>query len=404
MKRLLMIFSQVTSVLSAYKLRTAIAVIGVLLGAMALVIVQNVSVALQAKVEEDIRIFGDRVFTVFARVPFTPGQMMRRERIKSMKLEDVEAILTVNNVEQAAPSVRRSISAKYTNTTISAALIGTTADYMDMKGLSIADGRVFDDIERQEREKVAIIGSEVAGDLFGNVSPLGETIYLGTMTFTVIGVLHEKGSDPNGNSMDNIIIIPVETALSRVFNRDYLSDIIVRVRSWDDYETVASDVSLVLRQQHRLSAERKNDFDIVNPIEEQEMSNTLMRLATTLGSASAVVAFLIGAIGIFSLMLLIVNQRITEIGIKRAIGATKKDILMQFMLESGYIGVMGGVFGIIIGTAISLGVSYFAGLPYVVSFLGIGVGFTASLAAGLLAGLYPASRASRVVPVKALRL
>ncbi len=400
-----MIFSQVSAVLSAYKARTAIAIIGVLLGAMALVIVQNISNSLRNKVDNDIKAFGDRVITVFARPPHIPGQMHRRERIKSMKIRDVGAVLTVNNVVQAAPSVRRSFMAKYRNSTIPAGVIGTSEEYFTMRGLSLADGRIFDPAERRDREKVAVIGSEVASDLFGQASPLEETIYIGTMTFKVIGVLKEKGSDTSGNSMDNIIVVPVETALTRLLNRDYLNDIIVQIRSWDDYDVVVGDITLVLRQQHGIIVpSRPNDFDIVNPIDEQEMSTTLIKLAALLGSASAGIAFFIGAVGIFSLMLLIVNQRTTEIGIKRAIGATKKDILLQFLLESGYIGVVGGMLGIVAGAGISLIITAVAKLPPSISLFGAALGFGASLLSGVVAGLYPAIRASRVVPVKALQL
>lgn len=393
------------AVLRAYKARTAIAVIGVLLGAMALVIVQNISNSLRHKVENDIKAFGDRVITVFARVPNAPGHMARRERVKSMKIADADAIMTVNNVIQAAPSVRRSFTVKYQNSTIPVGVIGTSEEYFDMRGLSLSDGRIFDPTERRERIKVAVIGSEVASDLFGQISPLEETIYIGTMTFKVIGVLNEKGSDASGRSMDNIIVVPVETALTRLLNRDYLNDIIVQIRSWDDYEAVMGDIASVLRQRHGIIIPSKpNDFDIVNPIDEQQMSTTLIRMASLLGSISAGISFFIGAVGIFSLMLLIVNQRTTEIGIKRAIGATKKDILIQFLLESGYIGVVGGGLGIVTGAIISLLIAFIANLPPFISLLGTLLGFFAAFFSGVIAGLYPAIRASRVTPVKALQL
>ncbi|MDR2883963.1 MAG: ABC transporter permease [Deferribacteraceae bacterium] len=405
MKRLILLFSQASAVLRAYKSRTAIAIIGVLLGAMALVIVQNVSNSLQKKVEDDIKAVGDRVIPVFARVPRVPGSMLRRQRVKTMRISDATAILSVNRVISSAPLVRNSYNVKYTNATIPANILGTTEEYFTLRGLSLADGRIFDNVERVNREKVVVIGSEVATDLFATNSPLGATIIIGTMSAKVIGVLNEKGADSSGNSMDNIIIMPVETAMERLMNRDYLNEISVQIADWSDYTTVVAGITSLLRIEHRITDPSKSsDFDIVNPVDEQKMSTTLIGLASLLGSASAGIAFFIGAVGIFSLMLLIVNQRTTEIGIKRAIGATKRDILFQFLLESGYIGVVGGVLGIVVGCILSLVVCYFAKLPYTISAMGALVGFVAAVLSGVLAGLYPALKASRVVPVKALQL
>jgi putative ABC transport system permease protein len=188
-------------------------------------------------------------------------------------------------------------------------------------------------------------------------------------------------------------------------NRDYLNEISVQIAEWEDYSSVVAGITNLLRIEHRITdPARSSDFDIVNPVDEQRMSTTLIGLASLLGSASAGIAFFIGAVGIFSLMLLIVIQRTTEIGIKRAIGATKRDILFQFLLESGYIGVVGGILGIIVGCILSLVVSYFAKLPYTISAIGALIGFLAAVLSGVLAGLYPAVKASRVVPVKALQL
>jgi putative ABC transport system permease protein len=372
---------------------------------MALVIVQNVSNSLQKKVEDDIKAVGDRVIPVFARVPRVPGSMLRRQRVKTMRISDATAILSVNRVISSAPLVRNSYNVKYTNATIPANILGTTEEYFTLRGLSLADGRIFDNVERVNREKVVVIGSEVATDLFATNSPLGATIIIGTMSAKVIGVLNEKGADSSGNSMDNIIIMPVETAMERLMNRDYLNEISVQIADWSDYTTVVAGITSLLRIEHRITDPSKSsDFDIVNPVDEQKMSTTLIGLASLLGSASAGIAFFIGAVGIFSLMLLIVNQRTTEIGIKRAIGATKRDILFQFLLESGYIGVVGGVLGIVVGCILSLVVCYFAKLPYTISAMGALVGFVAAVLSGVLAGLYPALKASRVVPVKALQL
>ena len=391
-------------VLSAYKVRTAIAVIGVLLGAFALVTVQNVSSSMQKKVENDIKEFGDRVITIFARHPQVPGQMPRRTRITSMKIRDSQSVLTVANTLKAAPAAYGTFSTKYGNAATTAVVIGTTEPYFDMRGLKLTDGRLFIESEHREKERVAILGSETAKALFDGREPLGERILINSMSFEVIGVLAEKGSDLNGNSMDGIIVIPVETILSRLLNRDYLSYTLVQLKSWADFPVASEDIARILRINHNLPTEAADDFRIINPIDEQEMSNTLIGLATTLGSASAGIAFFIGAIGIFSLMLLIVNQRITEIGIKRAIGATKHDILLQFVMESAYIGVVGGMTGVFIGCLVSLVVSHFASLPYSLSLTGAVLSFIAAILSGTLAGLYPALKASRIEPVEALRL
>lgn len=399
-----MLSGQVTAVLKAYKARTLIAVIGVLLGAMSLIIVQNISKSLNKRVENDIKAFGDRVVSIYARVPFVPGQAHRRTRVKSMKPEDIEAVLTVNNVDKASGSVRGALPVRFMGTTVAASVIGAQEEYFFLRGLNLADGRIFDIEERETRAKSAILGSEIYKELFDGQYAIGEEIYINNVVYNVIGVLNSKGVDVSGKSMDNIVIVPLETAMVRIFNRDYLSEIIFQLRSWDDYDVVKGDISRLLRIRHRLADFAADDFDIVNPVDEAQMSNTLISLANILGSAAALISFLVGAIGIFSLMLLIVNQRTVEIGIKRAIGATKKDILFQFIMESGFIGVIGGVFGIVIGIIISAVVCAAAKLPYTVSFFGVFLGFVSALFSGLLAGLYPSVKASRVVPVKALNL
>jgi putative ABC transport system permease protein len=405
MRRFLLIFSQVQAVLSAYRMRTMIAVIGILLGAMALVIVQNVSLALNTQVAEDIKEIGDKVVTIFARPPRIAGRMMRRERIKTMKYEDVSAVLHVRNVLKASPCIRGTRSIKYLNNNMnSVSVLGVDNVYFELRSLYIAEGQPFTEDDLRTREKVAILGSKVYNTLFGNEYPIGKTVYLGTTSFVVIGVFEEKGVDSGGNDRDTVVYIPVTTAETRVYNQNYLNEIAIQMREWEDYDTIAADIGQLLRIQHRIPPNEPNDFDMINPVNEEETSRTLIRLASSLGSASAVLAFIIGSVGIFSLMLLIVNQRIVEIGIKRAIGATRSDVLFQFLFESGYIGILGGIFGIFIGSVISVIISYFANLPFVISAWAAFIGLSASILSGVAAGLYPAVKASRTVPVKALQV
>jgi putative ABC transport system permease protein len=382
-----------------------IAVVGVLLGAMALVIVQNISLALNTRVAEDIKEIGDKVVTIFARPPRIAGRMMRRERIKTMKYEDVSAILRVQNVLKASPCIRGTRNIKYLNNTMSSVnVLGVDNVYFELRGLNIAEGQPFTQDELRLREKVVILGSNVHSTLFGEESPIGKTVFLGTTSFIVAGVFEEKGVDSGGNDRDTVIYIPVTTAETRVFNQNYLNEIAFQMRDWEDFNSVSADISRILRIQHSVPTGEPNDFEMINPIDEEETSRTLIRLASSLGRASAALAFIIGSVGIFSLMLLIVNQRIVEIGVKRAIGATRSDILFQFLFESGYIGILGGIFGIFIGSVISVIISYFANLPFVLSSSAAFVGLTASILSGVLAGLYPAVKASRIVPVKALQV
>jgi putative ABC transport system permease protein len=405
MRRFLLIFSQVQAVLSAYRMRTMIAVVGILLGAMALVIVQNVSLALNTQVAEDIKEIGDKVVTIFARPPRIAGRMMRRERIKTMKYEDVSAVLHVRNVLKASPCIRGTRSIKYLNNNMNSVnVLGVDNVYFELRSLYIAEGQPFTEDDLRTREKVAILGSKVYNTLFGNEYPIGKTVYLGTTSFVVVGVFEEKGVDSGGNDRDTVVYIPVTTAETRVYNQNYLNEIAIQMREWEDYDTIAADIGQLLRIQHRIPPNEPNDFDMINPVNEEETSRTLIRLASSLGSASAVLAFIIGSVGIFSLMLLIVNQRIVEIGIKRAIGATRSDVLFQFLFESGYIGILGGIFGIFIGSVISVIISYFANLPFVISAWAAFIGLSASILSGVAAGLYPAVKASRTVPVKALQV
>jgi len=280
---------------------------------------------------------------------------------------------------------------------------GATPDYMAIQDFKIASGRYFSTSEDESRARVAVVGQTVVTNLFGNINPVGQTIRIGKAPFRVIGVLASKGQSSMGQDQDDTVIVPLTTAQERLIGITYLNTINVQAESDKVIDQVQQDITKLLRTRHHLAVKADDDFSVRNLTALMStMQETTGALTLFLGSVAAI-SLLVGGIGIMNIMLVSVTERTREIGIRKALGATYNNILLQFMIEAIVISVTGGLIGICFGVAGAYAVSLVAGWATVISSLAIVAAFSVSVMIGLFFGIYPARKAALLNPIDALR-
>lgn len=311
---------------------------------------------------------------------------------------DVPGVLRVAQVQTAFD-----IDVKYRDTTTSPAVFGVTSNWTEMRGDEVVSGAGIGDDDVASLGRVAVLGADVKTALFADENPLGKTVRIADVPFVVKGVLTARGSGPAGASLDNVLLIPVTTASRRLFNRDYLTMVIVQVKEPEQSDKAVADIGGVLRQRHHIVPPTTDDFTITNPraavARVTEVSSTLSKVL----SGVAALATLIGGVVIMSLMLIAVSERRKEIGVRRAVGASRPDILHQFLLEALAISAAGGVVGVALGIAGTSASAWLQQMPAVVVWSAMGGAVLIAVGIGLVFGLHPAWKASNVDPIAALR-
>jgi putative ABC transport system permease protein len=266
----------------------------------------------------------------------------------------------------------------------------------------IARGDIFSPEENRARRRIAVLGSTVATNLFGNTDPIGLHFRIGRVPFEVVGVTVPKGVDANGADQDDLIIIPLETAMRRLFNVTHIHTVFVQAREAAVLEHAEGEIRELLRQRHRLR-DKPDDFTIQNQATLLETERDTARSITLLIGSVAGISLFVGGVGILAVMLISIRERTGEIGLRRAVGARRRDIRNQFLVESCMLAGSGGFVGVIGGLAATLAVSELGYWEMAISWSAWAVGFLFSVAAGLAFGIYPAVRAARLVPIQALR-
>ena len=392
--------------LFSHKLRTLLALCGITIGVAAVIVMVAIGNGAQRAVLRRIKNMGTNLLVVNAgKVKTFVGRRRQIGNVITLKQKDYEAIITeCPSVETAAPAQEKTLKVKYGNTTTMTKVLGTTPDFQSIRNFSIRNGRFFKAEENRASLRLAVIGSQVHENLFYGDDPIGEILRVGNVPFEVIGVLKSKGISPEGANEDNQILIPIRTALRRVFNLNFLNSIYVRVRSQNSMELAESEIRSLLRERHRLDRNKKDDdFTIQNQMNliwgETETTDSF----TLLIAGIAGISLLVGGVGILAVMLLAVKERTSEIGLRMATGARPQDILVQFLSEALTLGLFGGLTGMVSG----LIAGWFIGLitewetAASPGFIVLSILF--SLTIGLFFGVYPARRAARLDPIVALR-
>jgi putative ABC transport system permease protein len=323
----------------------------------------------------------------------------------SLKFEDAKAIAAEVAGIGAVAEVQNAfdLDVKYRDKSTAVALYGISANWLEMHSYFIDSGNILTDEDVASVSRVAVIGPDVQESLFPNEDPLGKQIRIGNVPFQVKGVLVTRGAGPGGSSLDSIVFIPVTTASKRLFNRDYLTTITVQLDDPLDPGPVADEITAVLRERHGIVPPGEDDFSLNSPLAAAEQIADVDSTLTRVLTGVSVIATIIGGTVIMSLMLIAVSERQREIGVRRAVGATRNDIMWQFLVEAAVVSLLGGL----IGTAIGLGggaiTTLQQNMPPVLQWTTIGWAVALSIAVGLVFGLQPAWKAANTDPIDALR-
>jgi putative ABC transport system permease protein len=391
--------------LAAHRLRTALSVSGLLIGVAAVMVMAAIGRGAEQQLRARLQAMGTDLLVISAApAPRVAGRPRQVDVQTDLSADDAVTLLQeIPAAAAAAPAVNRSAVLRWEGLNRATGLSGTTAEGLRIRNIRARAGRLFDDTEDRAQQRVAVIGPSVARSLFAGVDPVGRVTRIGALEFEVIGVAASRGLDPLGNDLDDFVAIPFQTAARRVHKLSYVDQIYVQARSSDELEDLERDVRAVLSAH---LAERSGVSDAYT-IQNQAMLLRAERAATgalnQLVPVVSGIALMLGAIGILTVMLMSVRERTREIGLRRALGASRRNIRTQFVLESGMLGIAGGAAGALVGAAASAIASYFGGWPLVIAWDAAAIGAMCSFALGLVIGIVPAARAARLEPIAALR-
>jgi putative ABC transport system permease protein len=391
------------------KLRTALTMLGIIIGVAAVIAMVSVGAGAQERIADQIRSMGANLIVVFPGAQTSGGIRWGLGSQQTLTEEDARAIgLEVPAVEVAAPMVRGSAQTIFGNLNWSTVIQGVTPDYLEAREWPVTSGRMFGSQDVDGATKVAVLGETVWHSLFGDSDPVGETIRIKKVPFTVIGVLEAKGQSAFGQDQDDLILIPLSTAKKKVLgtnksNPRAVGSISVRVRDAGLMAEAEEQMRAILRQRHRLQPGQDDDFQVRILAEMFAAQEESARIMTMLLAAIASVSLLVGGIGIMNIMLVSVTERTREIGLRMAVGARGRDILTQFLVEAVTLSAVGGVMGVGVGVLAAVIIANLAEWSTDVSVQAVGLAFVFAGVVGVFFGFYPAQKASRLDPIEALR-
>ena len=389
-----------------HKLRTFLALLGITIGVAAVIIMVAIGEGAQHEVLRQIEAMGTNLLFVNAgRMKTFAGRERQIGIVTTLKIRDSEAIAEeCSAVALAAPAQDRTLQVKYGNYSTMTKILGSSSAFQNIRNFPTVKGRFFTEEENKAALRIAVIGSQAFDNLFEGKDPIGETIRVRKIPFDVIGVLKSKGVSPEGSNEDNEILIPINTALRRVFNLNYLNSIYVSVKNRRSMATAEKQIAALLRERHRLDIRNKaDDFTIQNQLTILETERATTQAFTTMIAGVAAISLFVGGIGILAVMFLAVKERTNEIGLRMAVGSRRKDIIVQFISEATILGFSGGFMGVFLGTSGAWIVETATKWQTAISLKPIVISLLFSLSVGLFFGVFPARKASLLNPIEALR-
>jgi putative ABC transport system permease protein len=407
MKKILASMKIAFGALLINKLRSALTMLGIIIGVAAVIAMVAVGAGAQVRIQQQIASIGSNIIIVLSGSITSSGVRVGTGNAQTLTEDDAKALANDSSaVQAAAPVSRGGAQVVYGNQNWGTQILGTTPDYLTIRDLQVDEGQPFTTADVDAAAKVALLGKTVAGNLFNGEDPVGKVIRIKNVPFTVSGTLAAKGQSPTGQDQDDVILLPISSAKKKVIgssqaNAASVGQIMVQARDGMT-ATALEQITDVLRQRHRIQGTQDDDFsvrDMTEVFKAQESSASVMSI---LLAAIASVSLVVGGIGIMNIMLVSVTERTKEIGLRQAVGAKTKDILTQFLVEAVTLSVAGGVVGIVLGLTVSALISYFADWSTVVSLGSILLAFVFSALVGVSFGYYPARKAAFMDPIQAL--
>lgn len=391
----------------ANKMRSGLAILGVIIGVGAVIAMIAVGRGASLQIESHISSMGSNILIIVPGTTTSGGVRMGAGTQQSLSLDDAIAIeKECSAVSRVSPELSGVAQVVYGNRNWSTGVKGTTEGMMDVHNWSVSSGRFLTDQDVRSSTKVAVIGETVAYELFGNANPVGEIIRIKKVPFQVVGVLAPKGQSAFGSDQDDVIFVPVTTAQKRLFGTPFprmVRRISVKARDAESIYLAQEQITALLRQRHRIGPNQDDDFTVRNLTQVMEMAQQSTQAMTLLLGAIASVSLLVGGIGIMNIMLVSVTERTREIGIRMAVGARPRDIRLQFLIEAFLLSVIGGIAGIALGALLSQTLALLFDWSTSISPSSILLAFGFSGFVGVFFGFYPAYKASLMDPIEALR-
>jgi putative ABC transport system permease protein len=387
------------------KSKSIFAIIGLSIGVAAVITMVSIGKGAKEEAIGKLESMGTNLIVVNAgKIKRVMERRQKTDLMTTLRLKDAEAIMErCPSVKDVVASQDQGIRVKYGNIASMCMVNGVSASYFKVKKFTIDEGEVFSPEDDRTFQRVAVLGSQIKETIFGKEVPIGKTLLIGRVPFTIIGVLKSKAASRDAANEDAQVLIPINTAMRRIFNVNYLKRLFIEVTDREKMKIAEAEIKSVLRERHKLEARGKeNDFTVENQIADIQAAEETSQSFSWLIVGVSTIALFVGGIGILAVMTLSIKERNREIGLRMAIGARRKDIVNQFLAESSILGLFGGLTGFIIGFIVSEIVGYFTQWTTSLSLASVVISLLFSIVTGLAFGVIPARKASKADPILAL--
>jgi len=399
--------SEAWHAMSANRLRTFLTMLGMVIGVGAVVLMMAIGEGAQQAIKRSIDSMGSNLFVVLSGSSSTSGSRSGSGNSSALNINDANAIGDLEDINAIAPVSTGNAQIVYAGNNWNTSIIGTTPSYFSIRGWNVDSGNLFTDADIRSASRVALVGKTVVENVFGDdVDPIGKTIRIKKSPFLIVGILESKGQSFDGRDQDDTIIVPITTAQRKLFGNQIPGSVrmIMAQAKSEKYMGVAEDaINDLVRQRHNIRENTESDFSVRNLTAMAKTASDTAKTMSMLLGAIASISLLVGGIGIMNIMLVSVTERTREIGIRMAIGAREKDILLQFLLEACVISIVGCVIGVGLGLGGALLVKKMVGAEILISMQSIVLAFSVAASVGVFFGYYPASKAAKLHPIEALR-
>jgi putative ABC transport system permease protein len=386
------------------RMRSALTALGIIIGVASVIAMVGAGKGAQLSVQKRVSSLGENMLTVFAGSRRSGGVNTGLGSASTLTVADAEAIRReVPDVVAVSPEVSTPTQAIANGRNWSTTAVGVEPEYLVIRDWKVERGTMFGDREVRSAAKVAVIGTKTAAELFGPLDPIGQTVRVRNIPFVIIGVLESKGSGMGGGNQDDRLLIPYTTAMKRLTGDRYIRSILLQVASASRTEAAQQQITALLRQRHRLTDGREDDFNIFNQKDIADTVSSITGIITLLLGAISSISLLVGGIGIMNIMLVSVTERTREIGLRMAVGARPMAITMQFMLEAITLSLLGGLAGVALGFIAARVVEAVADFSVIIEPFTVALACAVSAAIGVFFGFYPATKAAALDPIDALR-